>query len=111
MTDESLREVLEAHRGRANAISSSELAARLGWEDSNGNPKTRFAIKDLVERTDLPVASCPAGYFVVETRRELKAYIGDLEQRKKGITARQEAVIEAFDAEADPQPTLQEASQ
>jgi hypothetical protein len=103
---ERLAAILREHRGRANAITSDELADRLGWDDGNGNPETRFAIRDLVEQTGLPVASCPQGYFVVETRRELKEYIGDLEQRKKGITARQEAVLEAFDEDADPQQTL-----
>jgi len=58
-----IRDVLrDEARGRDNAISSSDLAAR--------TPVSASTVRDLIpqvrERWQYPIGSCPQGYFLIE---------------------------------------------
>lgn len=102
-----LKEILMEHRGRRDAITSEELAERVGLETSNGNPEARFGIRSLIKKTGLPIAACPEGYFVITTRRELHDYLSALDGRIAGIESRKTMVEEAFESET-AQQTLEE---
>lgn len=105
-----LYDLLTTHRGRDNAITSGEIADELGITDGTANPTTRFAIRDLIQSTGLPIAGSPNGYFVIDSRQELRDYITRLEQRKAGIDARIHHVRNAYQTDTtqttlDAQPT------
>lgn len=108
--DLSIREVLLFHRGKSNAITSSELAEAVGIRETNGNPTTRFAIRELIEATGLSVGACSEGYYVIETHRELIDYVDRLDARISGIRKRKRLVSEAFEAD-EMQQTLAEVAE
>lgn len=95
--------------GRQNAIPSSALGRRVGITDSNGNPETRFAIRDLMEATNAPIGSCADGYFIVAKRHELRDCLADLDSRMQGMRDRKRLLHENFEAQGElttPQQAL-----
>lgn len=96
-----LHDVLERHKGPDQAISSGELASRLGISDSEANPTTRFEIRELIERTGLPVAANNQGYYMIETERQKDEYLARLNQRIVGIEERKRLVEKAWRGEIE----------
>lgn len=95
-THSQLRKILSNHRGRENAITSTELAAQIGINDANGNPTTRFEILSLIRLSGMPIGSCPNGYYIIETSDELREYLDRLDHRIAGIERRKQLVREAY---------------
>lgn len=90
---------LADHRGADAAITSDELATRVGLDERQGtNPKVREAVKVLMQERRVPVVSSHAGYYVPETRSEIDDYLENLESRIDGIRQRKELVETAADA-------------
>lgn len=102
-----VRAILEQHRGPANAITSGEIADRLGMADTEANPHTRELIRNVVMKTTLTVGASSSGYFVIESRRQLRAYIRNLEQRRAGIDQRIRRIVSSFETD-QRQTTLSE---
>lgn len=107
--EQQIRDILEQHRGPANAITSGEIADRIGMADTEANPHTRELIRNVVMKTTLTVGASNSGYFVIESRRELRAYIRNLEQRRHGIDQRIQRVVSSFETD-QRQSTLSEVS-
>lgn len=103
-----LHDILVEHRGPSNAISSTELAETLGIDDGNGNPTTRFGIRDMMRQTGLPIGACPDGYYVIDDPADLEEYVADLRARKRGIDERIDLVTSCYaDGPVEPaQSTL-----
>lgn len=98
ISDPQVREVLsEIPVGRDNARSASEIADRADVDDADATEyRTRRIIKTLITDHQRAIASCSEGYFRVQTREELEAYIDDLQSRIAGIQKRIDKFREAF---------------
>jgi len=94
-----LDQVEDELRGRtkADAIQSGDLADAVDIDDSEGNPKTREAIRILIEERGLPVASANCGYWLLESRDQLDEYVETLEGRIAGIQERIDMVAENYE--------------
>jgi hypothetical protein len=92
-----LEELLGDHRGPENAISSGEIADELGIDDSGSNPRTREAVKALLEERELPVISNSNGYFVATAESQVEEEIESLQSRIQGIQQRQQLIRDAWD--------------
>jgi len=96
-----LRRLVEALPvGQDGAITSSELAARLGrGEDDPTNPQLRQAIRTLIGDHGWPVGSCNSGYYLIETNDELQSNLEELRARKRSIQDRIQDLRAAWSAE------------
>jgi len=68
-TDDQFRlfAIIEQHIGKESAISAPALTRRTAIPDR----KLRATIKELVEDRAVPICSCPAGYYIPATEREI----------------------------------------
>lgn len=96
-----LEELLADHRGPENAISSGEIADELGIDDSGSNPRTREAVKALLEERELPVISNSNGYFVATAESQVEEEIESLQSRIQGIQQRQELIRDAWESNSE----------
>lgn len=93
----SIRHVLEEEAiGKDNAISSSELAKRLGVNDSTAWPKTRALIRDLVINEGVPIGSCNKGYYIITSEKEFNDVIRTLNSRIERTRERRDSLEKAF---------------
>jgi len=97
-----LEDVLLDHVGKGNKITSGELADHLGIDDAEGNPKTREAIRVLIEERQLPVISSQ-GYYIPESDEQIQDQIKSLQSRAQSIQERSQLIKEAWD-ERGPTP-------
>ena len=70
----------QLHRGQSKAIPGSLLAKRLGYKNDRA---IRIAIRELIA-DGVPVASSvipPVGFFIAETREEVKQYTANIKSR------------------------------
>jgi len=93
-----LEELLDDHRGPENAISSGEIADELGIDDSGSNPRTREAVKALLEERELPVISNSNGYFVATAESQIEEELESLQSRIQGIQQRQQLIRDAWES-------------
>lgn len=80
-------EVLQRHRGRAQAIGLDVLAASAGISERN----VQSAVAVLIEQDGQPIGSAtaqPAGYYLIETEDELAASLGQLTHRIVSLARR-----------------------
>ena len=75
--------------GKANAITSGELARRHVPGDSEANPTTREAVKEIMMRErGLPIVSCGNGYYLPADRGTIDDELDSLRGRIAGIEDR-----------------------
>jgi len=70
----------QLHRGQRKAIPGNILATRLGYKNDRA---IRLAIRELIS-DGIPVASSvipPVGFFIAETREEVKQYTANIKSR------------------------------
>ena len=91
-------DILRSHKGRDDAITSSEIADRLGIPEMNGNPITRREIREIMLQTGEAIGASSEGYFMIETQKELHDYVAYLESRISGIEDRITLVERCYDA-------------
>lgn len=87
--------------GPDNAISSKELAARVGIDDGEARPVTRRLVRQVMRFHLRPIASTNEGYFIVpEDEPELaRQEIESLEHRAEEIRERRRLFEAAMDRE------------
>lgn len=83
-----VRDILTEHRGKDNAITSTDLLEMVDMEDAEGNPRIREVITELIFEDEVPIASYNKGYFLIEAEEELDEYLEHLEKRIMGHTER-----------------------
>lgn len=93
---EEVLDILEAHQGPDNPVTSGTIADRVGIDDGSGNPKTREAIRILSEEQDIPVAAGSRGYFMMTEPAHLSEYLEKLDNRIEGIEKRKETATRAW---------------
>lgn len=84
-------------RSPENPITAAELARRVGIEDGGGSPATREAIKELIEKRNVPIASNGNGYFLIQSEAQHNRYQRSLDQRIEGIIERKRITAEAWE--------------
>lgn len=111
MTDATLRQqvadVLSAHKGRENAISSKQIMHELGIDDAEARPNTRKLVREVIREYNLPVASTSDGYFVIDDADELEAELGSLDGRIEQIEERKRLIVAAWNKDTVEQEVLQ----
>lgn len=85
-----LRDILNEHKGKDNAITSAEIANKLGINEDATHALTRSLITQAIEKYRLPVAATVKGYYIVATKEEADEYITNLTSRISGILKRRE---------------------
>lgn len=76
---DNIKFILSNHRGRANAITNSALADMIGIHERSA----QLLIRKLITE-GIPITSStyfPAGYFIVETWKEVEEYAGSIKGR------------------------------
>ena len=86
---------------RGSRVSSEEIRRTFGLErPRGGNRVTRGLIKDAMRGVALdrgiPIGADSAGYFLVTSESELKAYLKNLDTRIEGIKERKRLVHSAW---------------
>ena len=87
-----LESLLWDHVGPENSITSTEVSDELGIKDSNGNPKTREAIKIVLRERGVPVIAGANGYYIAETEKQVRDELDSLDQRIQGIEERKQLI-------------------
>lgn len=98
---DTLQAMFQDHCGPDNAITSGELADRITGEDSEANPKTREAIRVLIEERGVPIAAGPKGYYRLESIEQFEKCLDTLDSRINGIQPRKQVVCEAWNRSSD----------
>lgn len=87
-----VRDILVAHAGAKNAISSAEIADLIDVQEDDTKVRTRDIILKCIDAFNLPVASCARGYFMIQSEEEFREYIDNLDRRIGGIEKRKDLV-------------------
>lgn len=82
--------ILNEHAvGPENAISSKELASRVGIDDGEARPTTRRLVRQVMRFHLRPIASTNEGYYIIpEDRPEL------VKQEKESLEHRSDEILE-----------------
>lgn len=91
-----IAEILSAHRGTRNKITSAAIARKIGIYEDDTHAQTRALIKQAAEQFDLPLAGDSNGYFIITSEDELNAYVANLNSRIAGIEERKQMIIRNF---------------
>lgn len=86
-------------RGPENAISSAELADRVGIDDGEARPVTRRLVRQVMEYHLLPIASTNEGYFICDDPTLAKDELASLDHRIGEIEKRKELFEQALTQE------------
>jgi len=92
--------IIKARPGKRNSITAENIAWQIGIEDFGGltNPKTRSMIRKIIDDYELPIGSCPQGYYLMESRSELKENIRGVQGRINSMRQRQINMEECFNS-------------
>jgi hypothetical protein len=87
-------DIINGHRGRANAITAKKIVAQMG----NVMPERALKdhIKHLIEDEGVMIAAGGTGYFIPTTHDELMEYKRYLNQKACSIHKREAAVVKAI---------------
>ncbi|TET57075.1 MAG: hypothetical protein E3J52_10885 [Promethearchaeota archaeon] len=91
---ERIRDIIMQHIGKNNAISSREIANRIGIDAGSSKVIIRKKIKETMIKYELPIAATNKGYYLMENDLEdLKRYRKSLAKRaldnvERGILVR-----------------------
>lgn len=85
--EQAVLEVLQRHRGRAQAIGLDVLAASAGLSERD----VQSAVALLIEQHSMPIGSAvkkPMGYYLIETEAELAESLSQLTHRITALARR-----------------------
>ena len=86
---EEIKNILIQHRGKSNAITSREIADKVGISGEDDTyAKTRAMILEAARRYNLPLLAYEGGYYLAETEEEFNKYMENLDSRIEGIEER-----------------------
>lgn len=87
-----IKDILLAHKGVGNEVTSAEIADRIGLCEDATHAGTRQLIKKCADIYELPLSANSRGYFLMQDDSEFAAYIQNLDGRVAGIQARKEMI-------------------
>ncbi len=94
---EKIRNILNQHVGKANKVTSSQIAKAIGIEEDDTHAKTRALIFKAAQKYHLPLAANNRGYFLIKSESEYDEYIENLNSRIAGIKKRKKIITENYE--------------
>ncbi len=91
-----IKDILLQHKGKANRITSGEIAKSIGIVENATYAKTRKLILESAKKYKLPLAANTSGYYLITNQKEFDDYIATLNSRIKGIEERKQLIIENY---------------
>lgn len=89
--------ILTDHLGKGNAIPVADIVRTLGMsQEALTNPTARMAIKELITVDKVPIGSCSAGYYIINSHEELEENCLGLYSRICGIQNRIKSLKAAY---------------
>lgn len=95
---EKIKDILLAHKGKINPITSAEIASALGFHEDDTHAQTRALIFECAKKYALPVAADNNGYYIITCQKEYDEYVANLDARIAGIQERKEIITKNFNA-------------
>ena len=86
---EFIKQILEAHRGKGNEISTGYIEEMLGFPRDDTHVRGRRLIKKCAEKYNIPLAGNDSGYYIMITDEELNEYKANLRSRTEKIKERE----------------------
>ena len=93
---ESIRDILLHHEGKANKITSAQIAEAIGINEDATYAKTRNMILNCAKTYSLPLAANTKGYYLITSKEEYNEYIANLDKRIAGIQERKKIITENY---------------
>ncbi|MFX1568999.1 MAG: hypothetical protein ACFFCV_11610 [Promethearchaeota archaeon] len=94
---EQIKEILLNHSGKQNAIKSPEIASQIGIDPGPSNVIIRTLITQTLKKYHLPISGNPAlGYYLIETKQELRETLKSLDSRIQEITDRKAYIAASY---------------
>lgn len=93
---EKVKQLLEAHQGKGNAISAGEIEQTLGYPTEDTHAKGRKLVERCAKKYGIPVSGDTSGYFIMINQTELDEYKANLRSRAKKIQDREEVMEKNF---------------
>lgn len=93
---ENIKNILEEHCGKANAIASHSISKKIGYPMEATQALSRKAIHDTAEEYDLPLLSCNKGFYLAETEDELAEYNENIDSRIREMDRKRNLVNDSF---------------
>lgn len=91
-----IKEILMAHCGKCNRITSAQIASLIGISEDATYAKTRDLILRTAKKFKLPLVADNRGYYLITTKKDLEAYIDNLDKRIAGINERKRIIAENY---------------
>jgi hypothetical protein len=91
-----IKRILEARKGKQNAISAGEISEILGLKQEDTHVEPRKWIKQTMFDLRIPIGSSSKGYYLISTEDELENYVDSLNHRRQEIKKRADAIQEIF---------------
>lgn len=89
---EVIRNILQIHVGKSNAVKSWEIAKIIGIEENATHAQTRNLIFECAIKYNLPLAASRKGYYLIKNNDEYNEYIKNLDSRISGIEERKRII-------------------
>ena len=93
---EKMRDVLLAHRGKDNAIAAIEISSMLGLPLEATQSTCRKLIHKTANFYHLPLFSSKKGFYIAQTKEELREYNENIQQRINGMIHNRDVVNANF---------------
>ena len=93
---EIVKQLLEAHKGKDNAISAGEIEQKLGYPTEDTHAKGRKLVERCAKKYGIPVSGNVSGYFIMTNQFELDEYKANLQSRVRKIQKREELMEKNF---------------
>jgi len=102
-----IKDVLEQHIGKSNAIKSPVIAKLVGIDPGPSNVSIRTLITETIHKFKLPVAATPQhGYFIINNQTDLTNYVNSLLRRNAKNLDRAMSIQTYFHKSAAISPDL-----
>lgn len=93
---ERIKNILERHIGKQNAITSAEIANMIGIVEDDTHAITRDLLLKVAEKYGLPLAANNNGYYLIGNDAEFETYMASLNGRIEGINKRKEIISKNY---------------
>lgn len=87
-----IAQTLRTKRGKQNAISSSALAGMVGIKATT----VRDLVPEIRRERNIPIASCPGGYYVIECTDDFRETMRSIEETIETKKQRQRELARAW---------------
>ena len=91
-----IKDILEQHCGKRNAIASHVISEEIGYPMEATQAVSRKEIHATAEEYDLPLLSCNNGFYLAEAEEELAEYNENIDSRIREMDRKRNLVNDSF---------------